>query len=78
MSDSFATRDTLSVNGNAYTIYSLAKLGQRVLLVDADPQASALAWSRAREVAPLFPWWAWSAPRCIGTCRIVRGAMRPS
>src|SRR6478672_9931522 len=29
MSDSFATRDTLSVNGNAYTIYSLAKLGQR-------------------------------------------------
>jgi aconitate hydratase len=29
MSDSFATRDTLSVNGNAYTIFSLAKLGQR-------------------------------------------------
>src|SRR4051794_22025319 len=30
----------------------LAKLGERVLLADADPQASALAWSRAREVAP--------------------------
>jgi aconitate hydratase len=29
MSDSFATRDTLSVNGNDYTIFSLAKLGQR-------------------------------------------------
>ena len=29
MSDSFATRDTLSVNGLDYTIYSLAKLGQR-------------------------------------------------
>ena len=29
MSDSFATRDTLTVNGTAYTIFSLAKLGQR-------------------------------------------------
>ena len=29
MSDSFATRDQLSVNGKSYTIYSLAKLGQR-------------------------------------------------
>src|SRR6478735_5873656 len=29
MSDSFATRDTLAVNGTDYTIYSLAKLGQR-------------------------------------------------
>jgi aconitate hydratase len=29
MSDSFATRDTLSVNGIDYTIHSLAKLGQR-------------------------------------------------
>jgi aconitase A len=28
MSDSFATRDTLSVNGSAYTIFSLAKLGR--------------------------------------------------
>lgn len=29
MSDSFATRDQLSVNGKVYTIYSLAKLGQQ-------------------------------------------------
>ena len=29
MSDSFATRDHLSVNGQTYTIFSLAKLGQR-------------------------------------------------
>jgi aconitate hydratase len=29
MSDSFATRDTLAVNGIDYTIFSLAKLGQR-------------------------------------------------
>ncbi len=29
MSDSFATRDTLTVNGTDYTIFSLAKLGQR-------------------------------------------------
>ena len=28
MSDSFATRDTLAVNGTDYTIFSLAKLGQ--------------------------------------------------
>jgi aconitate hydratase len=29
MSDSFATRDTLDVNGTAYSIFSLAKLGER-------------------------------------------------
>ncbi|ODS62243.1 MAG: aconitate hydratase 1 [Arenimonas sp. SCN 70-307] len=29
MSDSFATRDQLAVNGKTYTFYSLAKLGQR-------------------------------------------------
>ena len=34
---------------------ALALRGQRVLLVDADPQGSALAWSSAREAEPLFP-----------------------
>ena len=29
MSDSFATRDQLSVNGQNYTIFSLSKLGQQ-------------------------------------------------
>jgi chromosome partitioning protein len=32
-----------------------ATAGNRVLLVDADPQGSALAWSSAREADPLFP-----------------------
>jgi chromosome partitioning protein len=32
-----------------------ARQGQRVLLVDADPQASAMAWSAARSLPPLFP-----------------------
>jgi chromosome partitioning protein len=32
-----------------------AKAGSRVLLVDADPQGSALAWSAARQQDPLFP-----------------------
>ena len=27
----------------------------RVLMVDADPQGSALAWSAAREETPIFP-----------------------
>ena len=32
-----------------------ARAGMRVLVVDSDPQASALAWSNAREAPPLFP-----------------------
>jgi chromosome partitioning protein len=33
----------------------LAARGRRVLLVDADPQGSAMAWSSARDIEPLFP-----------------------
>lgn len=33
----------------------IAKTGFRVLLVDADPQGSSMAWSSAREAEPLFP-----------------------
>jgi chromosome partitioning protein len=34
---------------------ALARRKRRVLLVDADPQASALDWAAAREGEPLFP-----------------------
>lgn len=44
-------KTTLSVHIAA----ALAKQGQRVLLVDADPQGSSLDWSAIRKVTSLFP-----------------------
>ena len=44
-------KTTLAVNLAA----TIASSTARVLLVDADPQGSALAWSSAREIEPLFP-----------------------
>jgi chromosome partitioning protein len=44
-------KTTLAVN--LAVVYAQAE--NRVLLVDADPQGSALAWSSARERDPLFP-----------------------
>ncbi|KAA2233981.1 ParA family partition ATPase [Salinarimonas soli] len=44
-------KTTIAVNLAAHW----ARAGRRVLLVDADPQGSSLAWSSARERDPLFP-----------------------
>ena len=44
-------KTTISVN----LAHALALKGNRVLLVDADPQGSALAWSAVRVEEPLFP-----------------------
>jgi chromosome partitioning protein len=44
-------KTTIAVNIAAF----LGKTRRRVLLVDADPQGSALAWSSARTIEPIFP-----------------------
>lgn len=45
-------KTTLSLN---LAGHFASAVGKKVLVVDADPQASAQAWSSAREAEPLFP-----------------------
>jgi chromosome partitioning protein len=44
-------KTTIAVNLAA----TYTRQGHRVLLVDADPQGSSMAWSSARSLPPLFP-----------------------
>src|SRR5512134_3300433 len=44
-------KSTISVHIAA----GLAKRGRRIMLVDADPQGSALDWSATRSAEPMFP-----------------------
>src|SRR5258708_5918153 len=44
-------KSTISINLAA----TFARRGKRVILVDADPQGSSMAWSSARDAEPLFP-----------------------
>ncbi len=44
-------KSTISINIAA----TLSRHGKRVLLIDADPQGSSMAWSSARASDPLFP-----------------------
>jgi len=46
-----AGKTTLSV----HIATALARQGEKVLLIDADPQGSALDWAAARQGEPLFP-----------------------
>lgn len=56
-------KTTISVN----LASELARRGNKVLLVDADPQGSALDWSEIREKEPLFPVAGYARSNCTET-----------